>query len=274
MTELGIVDIREIIKAIKSICNYDFSNYALTSFKQRLERLMKLNSIDSGDGLIRKLQNDPDFMDLFLFEITVSSTEMFRDPSLWRWLREEFFTNAIQRNIGRYKIWLPQCVSGGELYSLVILLSEMGLLDKVQIIATCFSDKSIEFIKNGYYDLKKLDVSEENYRRFNGLHELSFYYKTDRNYAIRNTSLLDGVEFKKLNINFDNSPQNNKLILFRNSLIYFNPTQQDRIINSLFQSLSGSGYMVLGIRERISGISTSREFELVNETESVYRKKT
>jgi chemotaxis protein methyltransferase CheR len=273
MIELGIVDIREIIKSIKTICDCDFSLYALTSFKQRLERFMQMYSIPSGDVLIKKLNDEPGFLDLFLYEISVPSTEMFRDPSLWRWLREDFFPETLKRNTGKLRIWLPQCVSGGELFSLTILLSEMGWSDKVQIIASGISDKGFENIRQGFYDLKKIEVSEENYRRFNGTSNLSAYYKIDRNYAIRNISLIDQVEFKKLNINFDHAPQNCKLILFRNSLIYYNPSQQERLLNVLYESLSVAGTLILGIREKITTIGSNREFELINATESVYRKR-
>jgi chemotaxis protein methyltransferase CheR len=273
MTELGIVDIREIIRSIKSVYNYDFSNYALTSLKQRLERLMGIHGIGSTDSLMKKINNEPAFFDTLLYELAVPSTEMFRDPSLWRWLREEFFPEVLEKNIGKFKIWLPACVSGAELFSLVILLSEMGLSDKVQITATYTSDKVAEILKGGSYDLKKLEVSQENYKRFNGSKELSAYYKTEKNSIIRDSSLIANVEFKKLNINFDNAPQNIKLILFRNNLIYYNPTHQERILQMLHASLSASGHLVLGIRERISAISSSREFEIVNEAESVYRKR-
>lgn len=273
MTELGIVDIREIIKIIKSVHNLDFSNYALTSLKQRLERIMGMYAIGSADGLIRKISGDSSFLDTLLCEIPVPSTEMFRDPSLWRWLREVYFPEVMERNIGKFKIWLPACVSGGELYSLAILLTEMGLLDAVQIIATYNSDRIAEILKGGTYDPKKLDVSQENYKRANGSKELNNYYKTDKNAVIRDTSLIAGVEFRKISFDFDNTPQNIKLILFRNSLIYYNPTYQDKVLQVLYGSLSVSGHLVLGIRERISGINTSREFETINEAESVYRKK-
>jgi len=273
MTELGIVDLREIIKTIKSVHNFDLSNYALTSLKQRLERVMGIYSIGSADGLIKKISSESSFIDTLLCEIPVTSTEMFRDPSLWRWLREVYFTEVMEKNIGKFKIWLPACVSGGELYSLAILLTEMDLLDMVQIIATYTSDKSAEIVKSGIYDQKKLDVSQENYKRANGNKELYNYYKADKNGIIRDTSLIANVEFRKLGFNFDNTPQNIKLILFRNSLIYFNPSYQDKVLQMLYGSLSVSGHLVLGIRERISGISTSREFEIVNEAESVYRKR-
>jgi len=64
-----------------------------------------------------------------------------------------------------------------------------------------------------------------------------------------------------------------KLILFRNSLIYCNPTMQDRILSVLSDSLSASGILITGIKERISGISSSKDFEIMNEAESVYKKR-
>ena len=273
MAELGIVDIREINYVIKSLYNYDFSSYALTAYKQRLERLMKIYLIGSAEGLTRKLQNDPDFIDTFLYEMSIPSTEMFRDPSLWRWLREDYFPGHIDKGSGKLKIWFPLCVSGAELYSLAILLAELEITDKVQITATTLSDKCLTIIKAGTYDLKKIEVSEENYKRFNGQKDLAAYYKTEKDYIVRNTSLTKDVDFRKININFDNAPHNVNLILFRNNLIYYNPTHQDIILQIMYRALSASGHLVIGIREKITGISATRDFESVNDTESVYRKK-
>lgn len=273
MTELGIVEMRELIRFVKSDFGYDFGSYALTSLKQRLERIMALYNIGHADGLIRKLGQERNFFDIFLYEISVPSTEMFRDPSLWRWLGEEYFPAMADKNTGKLKIWLPICVSGAELYSLAILLAEAGLTDRVQITASCLTNKSIEMIKSGLYDLKKMAVSEENYKRINNTRELSAYYKSGQNYALRDTRLIQNVEFRKDNINLENAPPNIKFILFRNSMIYLNPTQQEKILQVLCSSLSTSGYLVIGIRERISGINTGRDFEIVNESESVYRKR-
>jgi len=273
MAELGIVDIREINKVIKSLFDYDFSNHALTSYKQRLERLMNIFVVGSADGLIKKLQDDSKFFDLFLYEMSVPSTEMFRDPSLWRWLREEYFPEHIDKVPGKLRIWLPACVSGAELASLVILLSEAGELDKVQIIATAFSDKCLNTIREGIYELKKLEVSQENYKRFNGQKDLSAYFRYERDYIVRNKALTADVEFRKINMNLDNAPQNVKLILFRNNLIYCNPTRQEILLQVLYRALSVSGHLVIGIRERITGMGIARDFDVVNEPECIYRKK-
>jgi chemotaxis protein methyltransferase CheR len=273
MTELGIVDIREIIKQILNDYGYDFSEYALTSFKHRLEKIIMKNNLDSIESLLKKLKSNKDFFDIFLQEISVPSTEMFRDPSLWRWVRDELFYNINDRNLNRFKIWLPNSVSGGELYSLAILLKEINMLDKVQILSSSISDKSIECIKEGRCELKKVEVSAENYVRFKGNKDFSDYYRLDRYYAFRDTSLIKYVEFKKQNINFDNSPMNIKLILFRNSLIYYNPSLQEKILQIMYNSLSASGYLILGIKEKIKNMNSSSEFEPVNELEGVYKRK-
>ncbi len=273
MTELGIVDIREIYKTVKEIYGYDFSQYAMTSFKQRLERLIIKNNISNADNLIYKLKNNPEFFDLFLYDVSVPSTEMFRDPSLWRWLREEYLPGAIENSISKYKIWLPNSISGGELYSLSIVLQELNLLEKVSMLATTSSNKSIEYIKEGKYDLKKIEVSNENYKRFQGSSDLSDYYTMDRYYAFRNTALIKDVEFKKQNINFDDSPQNVKLILFRNNLIYFNPSLQEKTLQHMYNCLSAGGYIILGIREKIRNLNIIKDFEIINEAEGVYKKR-
>jgi len=273
MTEIGIIDIRELIKAVKSKYGYDFSDFALTSFKHKLEKIIIKNNLSNVGSLIKKVNNNPEFFDIFLHEISVPSTEMFRDPSLWRWLRDEFFTKASEKTLSRFRIWVANSVSGGELYSLAILLKEIDILHKVQIISSSYSNKSIEYIKKGRYDLKKIELSLENYKRFQGTKDFSNYYRLDRYYAFRDPSLIKNVEFKKQNINFDNSPTNVKLILFRNSLIYVNPSLQERTLQSMYEKLSAAGLLIVGTREIVKLPNNDNAFEPANKSEGVFKKK-
>jgi len=273
MTEIGIIDIRELIKAVKSKYGYDFSDFALTSFKHKLEKIIIKNNLSNVGSLIKKVNNNPEFFDIFLHEISVPSTEMFRDPSLWRWLRDEFFTKTSEKTLSRFRIWVANSVSGGELYSLAILLKEIDILHKVQIISSSYSNKSIEYIKKGRYDLKKIELSLENYKRFQGTKDFSNYYRLDRYYAFRDPSLIKNVEFKKQNINFDNSPTNVKLILFRNSLIYVNPSLQERTLQSMYEKLSAAGLLIVGTREIVKLPNNDNAFEAANKSEGVFKKK-
>jgi len=274
MVELGIVDIREIVRIINNGYNYDFSNFALTSFKYNLEKVIAQNGLLSAENLFRKLSDDPLFFDKFLNDIFVPSTEMFRDPSLWRWLREDYFPNITPRLFDNFKVWFPQCISGAELYSFCILLKEIGLLDKIKIIASVYSNESLKYIQSGKYPLKKLEVSIENYKRFQGSANMESYYKLQGNEALRDTSLISNVEFIKDDINFNKAPQNIKLIFFRNVMIYYNPTLQNQILDKLNNSLSAAGNLIIGIKESIKSQNLAGvAFEVVNENESVYKRK-
>ena len=69
MVQLGIVDIREIIRTIQKVHKYDFSNFALTSVKYNLEKVIAKNGLSSTQELLRKVTQDPGFLDVFLFRI-------------------------------------------------------------------------------------------------------------------------------------------------------------------------------------------------------------
>ena len=78
--EIGIVDYRNIIKVIKEAYNYDFSEYALTSLKRRIERFIQIQNLRHPDQLIERLRDDNVYFQRFLEEMVIESTEMFRDP--------------------------------------------------------------------------------------------------------------------------------------------------------------------------------------------------
>lgn len=273
MVELGIVDIREIIRIVKDKYQFDLSNYALTSLKYSLEYLINRNNFNSPESLLRRLMDEPDYLDAFIYEISTPSTEMFRDPSLWRWLRDHIFANP-EIKFDNYKIWLPYCVSGGELYSLCIALKEHKLLDKVHIIASTLSNEAIKHIKIGKYPLKKLETSIENYNRTNAPSEFKEYYNIEQHVAIRDTSLINNVEFIKDDLDFSKAPKNVKLILFRNVLIYFNPKMQSTLLSMFHEKLSATGHLIIGVQERIKETGSENFlFESIDPVENVYKKK-
>ena len=88
MQDIDIADLKRIAELIYQKHNYDFRNYAMSSFKRRVLRIIELKKL-SVDALIKKLTETPSFINEFLDELTVNVTEMFRDPSFWRIMREE-----------------------------------------------------------------------------------------------------------------------------------------------------------------------------------------
>jgi chemotaxis protein methyltransferase CheR len=269
--ELGIVDTRNIIRTLDEDYKYDFKNYALTFFKRRLEYIISFHNLKDADGLLKKLKADKKFLPELLRFLAVDTTEMFRDPSLWRLLKDDVLPKAIT-NPG-YKIWLPEVGSGEELYSLLITLRTLKLSDKVRIFASSISSMQLENIQKGYFLARKAEVNDANFKRVFSEGELKQYYKTDEEHAYWDTDLLKGVEFIHDNLIPEKGPKGVKLILFRNQMIYFNQILQERYLKLLHHHLVPAGYLIIGNNEVIDYWNSDKDYNLVNDSERIFKKK-
>ena len=245
----------------------------MTSFKRRLERIIEAQNLKYADVLITKLRDNSEFFEQFLDDLATPSTEMFRDPSLWRILRDELLPALVRDSNSALKIWLPNSVSGDELFSLVIVLHELNLLGKVQIYVSSLSRKSIENIQSGLLPAAKLELSSDNYIRANGTGEFANYFKTVNGTTYRDTSLIKDVVFTRQDLSLEPPIQGIKCVLFRNKMIYYNQTLQSRVLKKLYNSMFPGGYLIIGAKESINMLYGNNEFTLVNTTESIYKRK-
>jgi len=253
---------------------FDFRDYALTSFKRRLEHVINNNGLRDADGLISRLQNNKDFLDQFLFEITPETTEMFRDPSFWRILRDEVLVEITRGSANKPRIWVASFDSGEELYSLAIILKEMNLLDSVQIYANVFTDKCINRIKSGRLDPKDLETNEANYQRLNGKFQYSSYYKMDGNTIVFDTELVKNIIFVKQKTNIENDPGAVKLTIFRNQTIYYNQLLHEKVLQKISTSMVAGGFLALGVKETLENTNAYNKFTVFNDNEKIYKRKT
>jgi len=268
--EIGITDYRKIINTVKEVYGYDFNEFALTSFKRRIERFIQLFGLVHPDALIIRLKNDISFFNIFLKEVLVESTEMFRDPSFWRYLRDELLSTLLKES-KHPRIWFPFCVSGDELYTFCIVLSETNLKDKFTVIAHYPNEILLESIKNGEFKNYKFEISKENYERFVGKNDFENYFIIDKQSIKRNISYIENVTFIKQNVNFDNSENEISLIICRNRLIYFTQTMHDKVLKIFHNSIQSSGFLALGIKEQ-PGLISQNLFKPFNINESIYKK--
>ncbi len=106
--------------------------------------------------------------------LTVRVTEMFRDPSFYRALRERMI--PLLRSYPEIKIWHAGCASGEEAYATAILLSEAKLYDRAQIYATDISNVAIEHAREGVYPEQQLAAFASNYQAMGGTADFEAYW--------------------------------------------------------------------------------------------------
>jgi chemotaxis protein methyltransferase CheR len=274
-TEIDLKEIKAFISFLKEKYQYDFSDYASSSFKRRLQRLIELYSVRNLDQLKERIQREAGFVEKVVEEITVNTTEMFRDPTFWRKLESQTIPEILKVSPDKIKIWHAACSSGEEVYSMAILLTEMGLYDKAQIVATDINEEVIKTAKDGIYLKRSLEVNNSNFQRYSEQQDitLSKYYKEIDNYNIKyNPELLKNVTFKRYNLVNGMPFSKFDLILIRNVLIYFNFDLQERVVSTLEQSLFPYGYLGLGSKETIAWCASAKNFRTIDAEDKLYKK--
>lgn len=269
--DIEITELRRLTQVIKEKYDYEFKDYAMSSFKRRIKRVLDLYKFKNVEKLVNVLENNPDFFDEFVSEITVNVTEMFRDPTFWKVLKDQIIPNILL-NHNKITIWHAGCSSGEEVVTMCAVLDEMGALDKAKIIATDIDTAIISKAKNATYSLKNMEVNTKNYAKYQGSRSLEYYYKEVGNEAVIHKSLLENVSYRKHDLVQGTIFSKFDLVLCRNVMIYFNQTLQNNVLNKLHESLFKYGYLAIGSKESLIWCEIANKFIVVNNEEKVYKK--
>lgn len=269
INNIGIIEYRNILKAIKENHGLDFSYRAFTAFVRSIERAMGLNGIRTTDELINKLTINKNFIHRFISDISIEETEMFRDPNLWIELRENIVPQFVKKGS---HIWIPEVTSGEELISFAIVLKELNLLNKVNITASCFGRNQIDIIKEATFPIKKMETSLANFDRYKSKLKLTDFYTESNNKACFDKELLRAINIKQFEFIADTVPQNVDFVLYRNKMIYYNKRMQHSILTKITESLKMGGIFICGVKESLESSGSEKEYAIINENESIYKK--
>lgn len=249
---------------------YDFNNYARASLKRRVGRLMAIDRFPSFAELLHKVNHDAAYLPRMVQSLTVNVTEMFRDPSVFKTIRE-----SVLPVLGTHpliRIWHAGCSTGEEVYSMAILLEEANLLHRSLLYATDLNPTVIENIKKGIFPMSQMKVYSENYILSGGKKDFSRYYTAKYDWAKFDENLKSRMIVATHNLVSDRSFNEFQVIFCRNVLIYFDKTLQDHVLNLFDDSLEKLGFLVLGSKENLRFSSISKKYVQSDEKEKIWRK--
>ncbi len=280
MIEVNDLDAQQFVDAIKHCSNYDFSEYSDKSLKRRIERILVENKVNL-KGLILKMQRDSVFLEQTVKDVTVNTTELFRDPEVWHEIRQIILSKMDDKN--SISVWHAGCSTGQEVYSLEILMNEMGLLDKAHIFASDINTDVMEAALKGDYKyrfnlsyLQNFDnVLKENTYDFTVNKDVDYqkYFSIDtkNDKIVMHDFLRNKPIYKKIDLVHTDNLFNTKfdIILCRNVLIYFNLKLQNKVIDFFHSQLNENGFLILGKHESLLGYPENK----FNKKGKFYQKK-
>jgi chemotaxis protein methyltransferase CheR len=269
--DIELIQLKYLLSHLKEKFHYDFSDYTMSSFKRRVIRILELYGFDTVEALIKRLDSDKFFIDTVVKAITVNTTEMFRDPSFWRKLRDEIIPDL--NTVNKIRIWHAACSSGEEVYSMCILLKELELLEKAEIVAIDLNEDVLSTAKKGVYFYRNMELNESNYQKFEGKKKLSEYYTQINPEQVQfDPRLIENVTFHKYDLVRSLPISKFDLIICRNVMIYFNIDLQSRVVDLFDISLFKGGYLAVGSKETIAWSKAAKNFSTICAEEKIFKK--
>ncbi|MBV8549163.1 MAG: protein-glutamate O-methyltransferase CheR [Alphaproteobacteria bacterium] len=264
------MEIDMLLEGIRGRYGYDFTHYSRASLKRRIRHARQNIGVESYTALLDRLFHDERSFDSFLRTMSISVTEMFRDPLFYRAIREEII--PVLKTYPFVKIWHAGCATGEEVYSMAIMLHEEGFLDRARIYATDFNQHSLATGQTGVYSAKNIDLWAENYYTAGGTGTFNDYYSDSYGLVKFRDYLRKNVMFSYHNLVSDGVFGEMNLICCRNVMIYFDKTLQSRVLTLLSNSLRHGGFLCLGNKETLNFSAVQSMFDAVSKKQRVYRK--
>jgi chemotaxis protein methyltransferase CheR len=263
-------ELRLLLDAIFHKYCYDFRSYAGASLKRRLVAALSHFGCETISQLQDRVLREPKLFTELLGYLTVQVSDMFRDPSYFKALREKVVPYL--RTYPSIKVWVAGCATGEEAYSLAILLAEEGLLDRTLIYATDINPDCLRVAEDGVYEVERFARFSSNYLEAGGRASLSEYYSASSASAVLERALKKSILFSDHSLATDSAFAEMQLISCRNVLIYFERELQDRAIGVLSESLVRRGFLGLGMKETLRFSAHHTTFNELAADERIYQK--
>ena len=248
----------------------DLKSNASATIERRLDALVSKYEQKSIIDLVPYLVHEKNFDAKVIEEITIQYSYLFRNAFFFASLVKETF-QALQ-HLPHITIWIAGCANGEEVYSLLILLYEAGLLEKTTLYATDISKKALANAQSGILNKAITKEDIEHYNVAGGKQSLSDYFSfAYSKYKLKET-LLSHVVFKEHNLAQDKAFVQANMILCRNVMIYFNHELQERVIELFNNSLVDGGYLGIGIDESLEFLQSARVYKQISYDANIFQK--
>jgi two-component system, chemotaxis family, CheB/CheR fusion protein len=244
----------ELVEHIKANRGFDFSGYKRPSLQRRFQKRMQTVSVDSFSDYRRYLDEHPDeFADLFN-TILINVTAFFRDAPAWDILRAEIIPKIVEQSASQpgIRLWSTGCASGEEAYSLAMCFAEAmpadAFRERLKIYATDVDEEALAEGRHGIYAASRVDNVPEELRE-------RYFDRIEQRYVVK-PDLRRAVIFGRHDVVQDPPISRVDLLTSRNTLMYFTPEAQTRILANFHFALREEGYLFLGKSEMMLSRTT------------------
>lgn len=264
------VEIELLLDALHRLFEADFRGYDRAHVRRKLFEFIQKNELDTISALQAFVIHDRAAADALLRLLTLRTTALFDDVAVYRSLREEM--GALLRSYPSPKIWIAECTSAEDVFSIAIMLDEAGILDKTLIYTTCSNHALLEEVKTGRFDAGRLPEYERNYRQSGGAASFSDYWSRDGGRTVFLPKLARNITWSQYNLVTDTSFNEFQIIVCRNRLFDFGAMLRHRVLALFGDSLAQFGLLCTDRVNELHTVPFSLNYTPVFLEHGIYRR--
>lgn len=270
LAEISEEEVKSLTQVLLSKYGIDFTCYEPKSLRRRINRIMGVFQCNTVFELWSKLLKDESMVFTFMNEISVGMTSMFRDPILWKALRQRIVEDYVEKD--SINLWHAGCSTGEEVYSMGIVLKETHLLQKAKGLATDMNKDAIAEAMRGTYHKIKMIANENNYREYIIGGDFTKYYTREDQHAKMDPKLIAHVNFNYHNLITDPIFGQFDIIFCRNVMIYFDNRAKSKLLDKFHAALKPGGYFIIGFYDTLLSLVDEKRFNLVDPNAKIFQK--
>ena len=244
----GDAEFEALLEYLVQARRFDFRGYKRSTLLRRVHNRMARLGVGSWSEYRDYLEIHPEEFGALFDTILINVTSFFRDREAWTYLEREVVPRILAARTGGapVRVWSAGCASGEEAYSAAILLAEaMGredFLRRVKVYATDVDDSALAQARTGY-EARALSPLDADQR--------ARYFEASGSRFVFSPALRRAVIFGRHDILQDAPISRLDLLICRNTLMYFTPESQSRILDRFRYALNEDGYLFLGKAEML-----------------------
>lgn len=195
----------------------------------------------------------------FIDMVTTNDSLFFRTPLVWSYIAEDFLPQWHSSHRGRcLRIWSAAAATGEEAYSLAMTCAQFQQHApdlRYQIVATDISAAALAGAAAGVYGGRSA-------QRFRAVHPqlIERYFDARGDDIVAKPVLRPHIQFIHHNLLLPFSAAPFDLVLLRNVLIYFDETNQRKVLDQVQRLMAPNARLLLGEQESITRLGTALHY--------------
>jgi two-component system, chemotaxis family, CheB/CheR fusion protein len=237
-----------LLEFVHSSRGFDFTGYKRPSLTRRVNRRLDAVGAQTYDEYRSYLEKHADEYEHLFNTILINVTSFFRDPEAWEYVATEVLPDIVAAQQGdAIRVWSTGCATGEEAFTLTMLLAELlgerNLADRLKVYATDIDEDALAQARHAIFSAKQVEPVPKEYLE-------KYFDRQNGDYVFR-PEIRRSVIFGRHDLIVDPPISRISLILARNTLMYFTPETQARVLRNFHFALRDEGYLFLGRSEML-----------------------